>query len=76
MGNNEIFGGAGEDLTLKEAEELIDKFPEMVGETFRFSAAHSRQTIKWWLKTIYSKGYIIVKAIGLFIEKKPGKEGG
>lgn len=45
----------------KEALELADEFPEWVGETFRMSARGAKETIKWFIKTLYGKGYKIIK---------------
>jgi len=48
-------------LDLNEAEKLVEAFHDMVSDTFKESAKHSMQTIKWWLHTIYAKGYSIEK---------------
>ncbi|MBA7553599.1 hypothetical protein ES705_46193 [subsurface metagenome] len=46
-----------------EALDLADKFPEWVSELLRESASGARETICWFIKTLYRKGYKIGKKI-------------
>lgn len=48
-------------MTEEQAVLLADEFPEWVGETFRMSARGSKETIRWFIKTLYGKGYKIKK---------------
>ncbi len=48
-------------LIEKEAEELADQFPEWVSDLLRESASGARETIRWFIKTIYLKGYEVLK---------------
>ena len=43
----------------KEALELADEFPGWVTDLFRISATGAKQTIRWFIKTLYSQGYEI-----------------
>ena len=47
----------------KEATDLADKFPEWVGELLQESAGGAKSTIRWFIMTLYSRGYEIVKKI-------------
>ena len=42
-----------------EAEGLANKFPKWVDEALQDSANGARETIHWFIKTLYSKGYEI-----------------
>lgn len=48
-------------MDLKEAEELADEFPEWVGSFLKASATAMTQPIRWFIQTIYEKGYEIIK---------------
>ena len=48
-------------MDLKEAEKLADEFPEWVGSFLKASANSATQTIRWFIQTIYEKGYEIKK---------------
>lgn len=48
-------------MTEFEALDLADRFPEWVTDLFRESAKGARQTIRWFIKTLYLKGYEIRK---------------
>ena len=48
-------------MDLKEAEKLADKFPEWVGDFLKVSAKAMTQPIRWFIQTIYQKGYEIIK---------------
>ena len=45
----------------KEAVLLAGKFPGWVSELLRQSASGARETIRWFIKTLYEKGYEIRK---------------
>jgi len=45
----------------EKAVLLADEFSEWVGETFRMSARGAKETIRWFIKTLYGKGYRIIK---------------
>jgi len=53
-------------MDLKEAEKLAGEFPEWVGDFLKASARHTIQPIRWFIQTLYEKGYEIIK--------KPGDE--
>jgi len=42
-----------------EAKGLADKFPEWLNIELRESAYAARETIRWFIKTLYLKGYEI-----------------
>ena len=46
-----------------EATTLADKFPEWVSDLLQESATGARETIRWFIKTLYAKGYEIGKKI-------------
>jgi len=45
----------------KKAFLLADEFPEWVGDLLKESAEGANQTIRWFIKTLYKKGYEIRK---------------
>lgn len=45
----------------KKALELADKVPEWVGELLAESAKGARGAFRWFILTLYSKGYEIRK---------------
>lgn len=44
-----------------KALELADKFPEWVGELLEESAKGARGVFRWFILTLYSRGYEIKK---------------
>ena len=46
-----------------ESVDMADEFPEWVSELLRESADGARETIRWFIKALYSKGYEIGKRI-------------
>lgn len=48
-------------MTEMKAVDLADRFPEWVGDLLRESAEGARDTLRWFIKTLYSKGYQIKK---------------
>ena len=45
----------------EKAVLLADEFPDWVGDLFRTSAKGAKQTIRWFIKTLYGQGYEIKK---------------
>ena len=45
----------------KKAVLLADEFPEWVSKLLQESASGARETIRWFIKTLYEKGYEIGK---------------
>jgi len=45
----------------KQAVLLVDEFPGWVSELIRESASGVRETIRWFIKTLYAAGYEIRK---------------
>ena len=48
-------------LNEKEAVDLADQFPEWVGEILEESAKGARGTFRWFILTLYARGYEIRK---------------
>ena len=48
-------------MDLKEAEKLADEFPGWVGNFLKASAKAVIQPIRWFIQTLYEKGYEIRK---------------
>jgi len=48
-------------ISLPEALDLADKFPEWVSELLQESASGARDTIQWFIKTLYREGYKIAE---------------
>lgn len=46
-------------LSEKEATSLAYEFPVWVGKLLQESAAGARETVRWFIKTLYSNGYEI-----------------
>ena len=51
-------------MELKEAEKLADEFPEWVGNFLKGSAKSLTQRLRWFIQTLYEKGYEIIKNPG------------
>ena len=51
-------------MDVKEAEKLADEFPEWVGNFLKGSAKSLTQPIRWFIQTLYEKGYEIIKNPG------------
>ena len=45
----------------EKAKLLADEFPEWVNDLLKESAEGARQTICWFINTLYEKGYEIKK---------------
>ena len=45
----------------KEALILVDEFPGWVSKLLQESASGARETIRWFIRTLYEKGYKIKK---------------
>lgn len=45
----------------EKAVLLADEFPGWVSDLFRLSAKGAKETIRWFIKTLYSQGYEIKK---------------
>lgn len=50
-------------LKVKEAADLADLFPEWVGDLLKESAEGARSTLRWFIMTLYVRGYEITKKI-------------
>jgi len=48
-------------MDLKEAEELADKFSEWVGDFSKGQAIGTIHSFRWFIQTLYEKGYEIIK---------------
>ena len=48
-------------LNKKEATDLADEFPSWVGDILKESAEGARGTFRWFILTLYARGYEIVK---------------
>lgn len=48
-------------LSEKEATSLAYEFPVWVGELLKESADGARETVRWFIKTLYAAGYKIAK---------------
>lgn len=46
-------------MKVEKAVLLADYFAEWVGDIFKLSAQGAKETIRWFIKTLYSKGYEI-----------------
>tara|TARA_Y100000310_G_scaffold95614_1_gene93422 strand:- start:2931 stop:3095 length:165 start_codon:yes stop_codon:yes gene_type:complete len=44
-----------------EALEIADSFEGLVKDLYKESAEGCKQTLKWFIKTIYKHGYLISK---------------
>ena len=52
----------GKNMKEKEAVSLADEFPGWVSKLLQDSATGASQTIRWFIKTLYAKGYEIRKS--------------
>lgn len=50
-------------MSEREAADLADRFPEWVGELLQESAEGARSTLRWFIMTLYAKGYEVAKKI-------------
>lgn len=50
-----------DDMKEKKAVLLADEFSEWVSKLLQESASGARETIRWFIKTLYEKGYEIRK---------------
>ena len=50
-------------MRAKEATALADEFPSWVGELLKESAEGARSTLRWFIMTLYARGYEIGKKI-------------
>ena len=48
-------------LNEKEATDLADEFPSWVGDILKESAEGARGTFRWFILTLYARGYEIRK---------------
>jgi len=48
-------------LEEKEAADLADLFPGWVGDLLKESAEGARSTLRWFIMTLYARGYEIAK---------------